>query len=172
MPARPSGLCASAVFAFMRHELAGKDLEESAMKKLLALTAACTLAAGSAITAYAQSGAAAEIKTAHAHALLAQGSTALATAHMHLQHVVNCLVGPGGTGFDAAPGNPCKGQGNGAIPDSASDQAVKAKLQAALEQAQAGLKLDSLAAVQQDAGKVAAALQDTPAQKKAGSYSW
>lgn len=132
------------------------------MKKLLALTAACALAAGSAITAYAQSGAATEIKTAHAHALLAQGSTALPTAHMHLQHVINCLVGPSGAGFDAKPGNPCKGQGNGAIPDSANDKAVQAKLQSALEQAQAGLKLDSLADVQQDAGKVAAALQDTP----------
>ena len=48
-------------------------------------------------------------------------------AHKHLQHAVNCLVGPNGKGFDAAAGNPCGKAGNGAIPDS-TDAAQKAKL--------------------------------------------
>ncbi len=30
---------------------------------------------------------------------------------MRLHHVINCLVGPRGRGFDAAVGNPCKGVG-------------------------------------------------------------
>jgi hypothetical protein len=113
-----------------------------------------------------------EISTAHKHTQLAQGSSTLDTAHMHLHHVINCLVGPNGAGFDAAPGNPCKGQGNGAIPDSASDQAVQGQLQAALSAAQAGLQSDSLPAVKQEAAKAGAALEATPAQKAAGGYKW
>jgi uncharacterized membrane protein len=36
---------------------------------------------------------------------------------LHLHHVLNCAVGPDGMGFDAAAGNPCKGQGNGFLSD-------------------------------------------------------
>ena len=31
--------------------------------------------------------------------------------------MLNCAVGPDGMGFDAAAGNPCKGQGNGFLSD-------------------------------------------------------
>ena len=131
-----------------------------------------TALGGIACTAFAQTHSAKqEISTAHAHALLAQSATSVAMAQTHLHHVINCLVGPGGSGFDAAAGTPCKGQGNGAIPDSANDHALHAKLESALMDAQAGLKSESLAAVQQDAGKAAAGLQGG-STAKASSSSW
>jgi hypothetical protein len=141
------------------------------MNKLLVVGITAALG-GFACTAFAQTHSAKdEINTAHAHALMAQGATSVAMAHTHLHHVINCLVGPNGSGFDASAGTPCKGQGNGAIPDSASDHALQAKLESALGDAQAGLKSDSLAAVQQDAGKAAAGLQDGSAAKTS-SASW
>lgn len=131
------------------------------------------LAVGFAFIASAQIRAAQqEISTAHAHALMAQRANTVATGHTHLQHVINCLVGPKGVGFDAAAGVPCKDQGNGAIPDSASDGALGGKLKAALADAQAGLKASSLASLHRDAAKAAAALEATPAQKASGAYSW
>ncbi len=144
------------------------------MKKLLVTSLTGILAAGFAVAAFAQTSARTEINTAHAHALMAQGATSIAMSHAHLQHVINCLVGPQGQGFDATADNPCKSQGNGAIPDSASDQAVQSKLESALADAQTGLKSDSLASAQRDAAKVAAALQDTGSstQKTGGGDSW
>lgn len=142
------------------------------MKKLLAFAAAAALACGFSLAASAQTGASTEINTAHAHALMAQAATSLDMAHTHLHHVINCLVGPKGAGFDATAGDPCKSQGNGAIPDSASNAALDSKLKAALAQAEAGLQTTELAAAQQDAAKVAATLQSTPKQNKMGAYSW
>jgi len=132
-----------------------------------------TLALGtSACAAHAQTSSAQnEISTAHAHALMAQNASSVAMAHTHLHHVINCLVGPGGNGFEAAAGDPCKGQGKGAIADASNDHALHAKLESALTDAQAGLKSESLAAVQQDAGKAASGLQDA-ATAKASSSSW
>ena len=132
-----------------------------------------TLALGtSACAANAQTSSAQnEISTAHAHALLAQSATSVAMVHTHLHHVINCLVGPSGDGFDAAAGTPCKGQGKGAIPDTAADHALHAKLESALADAQAGLKSESLAAAQQDAGKAATGLQGA-STAKASSSSW
>ena len=77
--------------------------------------------------------AAKEISTAAAHAGLAAGSTDIKMVQTHLQHVVNCLVGPDGAGFDAKQANPCKDQGAGAIPDAAMDK--KAGLEVALKMA-------------------------------------
>jgi hypothetical protein len=79
------------------------------------------------------------------------------TVQMHLHHVVNCLVGPTGQGFDASVGNPCKDQGNGAIPDT-TDAAKKTMLNQALAKANAGLKLTDMAGAQKDAGEVQAML--------------
>lgn len=142
------------------------------MKKLLTLAAAVVVACGFSLVASAQTGAATEINTAHAHALMAQAATSLDMAHTHLHHVINCLVGPKGAGFDASAGDPCKSQGNGAIADSASNAALDTKLKAALAQAEAGLKTTDLAAAHEDAAKIAATLQATPTQKKMGGYSW
>lgn len=141
------------------------------MKKLLTLAAAFALAGGFAVAASAQNDTT-EISTAHAHALMAQGATSVDMAHTHLHHVINCLVGTKGMGFDAKAGDPCKGQGNGAIADSAGNKAMDAKLKKALAEAWGGLKSNDLAAVQKDAAKVAATLGDTPAQKTSGAYSW
>jgi len=132
------------------------------MKKLLIMGVVTALATGLPLSAFAQSQATKEVSSAHTHAVLAQSATPLAMAQLHLHHVVNCLVGPKGAGFDAAAGNPCKGQGDGAITDAASDSALVAKLKSALADAQSGLKATSLEAAQQDAGKAAAELGATP----------
>ncbi|HEX7324251.1 MAG TPA: hypothetical protein VF292_02715 [Rhodanobacteraceae bacterium] len=143
------------------------------MKKFLVAAIACALAGGMSVAAFAQSSSAqTEINTAHAHALMAESATTVAMAHTHLHHVINCLVGPKGAGFDAAAGVPCKGQGNGAIPDSASDASQHAKLETALADAQAGLKATSLTGIHKEAAKVAGSLGATPAQKPKGGYSW
>ena len=143
------------------------------MNRFLTMGMAGALAASLSLVAFAKGGVDNEVSTAHAHALMAQTAKNTAMAHAHLQHVINCLVGPNGAGFDAKSENPCKGQGNGAIPDAASNQALHGKLESALTTAQAGLKSDSLASVQQDAGKVAATLQDSSSKAKtAGSKSW
>lgn len=91
-----------------------------------------------------------EVATAATHAGLAAKATDLKTTRMHLQHVVNCLVGPNGAGFDATPGNPCKDQGAGAIPDT-KDAGQKAALQKALDKANDGLKKTDTAEAQKDA---------------------
>lgn len=142
------------------------------MTKLLALSVALVLAGGLSVTMPAQAESRTEIATARAHALMAHGAITLESVHTHLHHVVNCLVGPTGQGFDAAAGNPCNGQGNGAIADAARDAGASAKLRGALADAQAGLKSNSLAEAQDAASRAAAALQATPAQKAAGGYAW
>lgn len=99
-----------------------------------------------------------EAATAATHAGLAAQGASVEQVHMHLHHTVNCLVGPKGQGFDAKEANPCQKLGDGAIPD-APDQALKAKLNAALEKAQAGLKSDDLAAARKAATEAQAALK-------------
>jgi hypothetical protein len=128
------------------------------MKKLLMLGVVTALSAGFPLVAFAQSGAATEASTAHTHAALAQSATTVAMTHLHLHHVINCLVGASGAGFDAAAGDPCKGQGNGALKDASSDAALEAKLKTALADARSGLKSNSLATAHEDAGKAATAL--------------
>ncbi len=97
------------------------------MKKFHAIAFAAA-AAFAAAPAFAD--VAGEITIAQTHAGLAGKATTLDMVHMHLHHAVNCLVGAGGTGFDAGNANPCAKAGAGAIPDS-TDAAQKAKLQAA-----------------------------------------
>ena len=55
---------------------------------------------------------------------LAQRGSAVAASRTHLQHTINCLEGPQGEHFNAAPGNPCQGQGNGILPDLRAAQAA------------------------------------------------
>lgn len=97
--------------------------------------------------------------TAGAHAGMALGATDLATAHAHLQHVVNCLVGPAGKGYDAKAADPCKGMGNGAIADAKGDAAAEARLHTALGQAEHGLKAGTLDAAHADAKQAMESLQ-------------
>lgn len=100
-----------------------------------------------------------QIATAAAHAGMAMGAADLATAHAHLHHVVNCLVGPSGKGFDAKAGDPCKGMGHGAIADAKGDTATVDRLHVALGQAERGLKEGKLDAAHADAKQVMETLQ-------------
>jgi hypothetical protein len=96
-----------------------------------------------------------EITTAAQHAGFAAESTAIGMAYAHLHHTINCLVGHHGAGFDVKELNPCKGLGNGAIPDTADTTRVKS-LRAALALAEEGLRLDDLDTVKR-LGALAAA---------------
>lgn len=115
---------------------------------------AITLAAGVAVAAPAGN-ADREIATAKVHATVATQIDTVAGAQMHLHHVVNCMVGPHGSGWDAdaeaMSENHCTGLGNGAIADSARDSAVHRDAETALHAAQAGLKANTLDAVHRDA---------------------
>ena len=91
------------------------------------------------------------------HAGLAANAGAIEMVHTHLHHVLNCLVGPGGQGFDAAPGNPC-GQAGGAIPQT-SDAAMKAKLEAAATQVRGGIANNDVGAAKKVASDVQASLK-------------
>lgn len=96
--------------------------------------------------------AASEVVTAAQHAGYAAQSTTLDTAHAHLHHTLNCLVGPNGMDFDATAINPCKNSGNGAIPDT-SDATKQKALEAAADKAREGLKAKDLATAQKDASE-------------------
>jgi hypothetical protein len=98
----------------------------------------------------------AELVVASQHAGFASKAPGIDAVHMHLHHMVNCLVGPSGTGFDSTNANPCAKAGNGAIPDASAAQ--KAKLQTALTQANAGLASTDLATAQKDAAAAGAAI--------------
>lgn len=100
-----------------------------------------------------------QIATATAHAGMALVANDLKMAHLHLHHVVNCLVGPSGKSFDAKAGNPCDGMGQGAIIDGKNDAATSARLNTALSEAEQGLKTTSMASVHADAAKVLTTLQ-------------
>jgi hypothetical protein len=105
-----------------------------------------TLAAGQAAAAEPPK----EVATAAFHAGLAAGSKDLKMVHAHLHHTINCLVGPGGAGFDANELNPCKDQGKGALP-AATDPGQRKHITEALDYAGAGLKTMDLAAAQKAA---------------------
>jgi hypothetical protein len=124
------------------------------MKKIL-IAASCVAAMALPTAAFAD--AAQEIGTAATHAGLAAKAANVDMVHMHMHHALNCLVGPKGDGFDAAPGNPCGSQGNGAIPDSA-DAGQKAKLTAVVATLKAGIANSDQAAAAKAATDAAAAI--------------
>ena len=122
------------------------------MKKYLSLSA---LAFGLALMPLSASAdVASEIMTAATHAGLAAQSTTIDMVHMHLHHTLNCLVGPNGMDFDKDALNPCKNNGNGAIPDT-TDAAKQKALEAAADKAREGLKADDLSTAQKDAADTA-----------------
>lgn len=101
-----------------------------------------------------------QVATASAHAGMALGAADLKMAHAHLHHVVNCLAGPSGKGYDAQEENPCKGMGQGAIVDAKGDQATEARLREALVQAEHGTKATTLGDAHADAQKAMASLRE------------
>jgi hypothetical protein len=113
-------------------------------------------------TALAEGNAAQEaVATAHAHALMAAGADSLEMTQAHLQHVINCLVGPDGEGFDAEAANPCESMGAGALPDSAGSEAERGQLKEALAAAQSGVKADSQESAQKAANSAAELLKSS-----------
>ncbi len=91
-----------------------------------------------------------EITNAQTHAGLAASAANIDGVHMHMHHALNCLVGPGGDGFDAKQMNPCAQSGNGAIPDE-MDAAKKAKLTTAKTQLMQGIAATDLKMAQASA---------------------
>ena len=122
------------------------------MKKFLLASCAALLLP----TSVALADVSAELTTASQHAGFAAKAPGIDQVHMHLHHVVNCLVGPSGTGFDTTVANPCGKSGAGAIPDGSPAQ--KAKLQTALSSANAGIAATDVAAAQKDATDAGAAI--------------
>jgi hypothetical protein len=109
-----------------------------------------TLTAALALATSVLADASSETVTAATHAELAAGASDLSGVHTHLHHALNCLVGPGGKGFDTKEMNPCAQSGKGAIPDT-SDAAKKSSLEAAAEKARAGLAANDMKAAKADA---------------------
>ena len=94
----------------------------------------------------------AAIAKAAQHAGLAAGSDNIGAVHTHLHHTLNCLVGPGGEGFDEDQANPCGADG-GAIPQTA-DADMKGKLVELAAQVQGGIGNDDVAAAKEVAMSV------------------
>lgn len=131
-------------------------------KRFMGYLSAAVLAMALPLAASAVDAGAAAAKqaaTASAHAGMALGASDLATADAHLHHVVNCLVGTAGSGFDAQAANPCKGMGNGAITDAKGDAVMTTRLKAALADAELGLKATTLDAAHAAAKKTMDTLQ-------------
>lgn len=138
------------------------------MNKLVALGIAAALATGTACASSTSDAAVREIAAAQVHAHAVQQMPTVATAQVHLHHVINCLVGVNGAGYSAAAervsGTPCKGLGHGAIADSAGDEPLHAALETALTDAQAGVHETQLNLVHADAAKAVAALHTAQRQ--------
>ena len=107
--------------------------------------------------------ASAEVSTAAMHAGLVSETDTVHIAQLHMQHILNCLAGPGNPGFDKTVPNPCKGLGNGAIPDT-GDAAKRKILEDSAKKAAAALKKDDLAAIKQDAAEISSALNNVKAR--------
>ena len=99
-----------------------------------------------------------EIATAQTHAELAGTATDPNYTYMHMHHTLNCLVGPGGDGFDAKMLNPCAHTGNGAIPDMA-DPAKKKQLEALAQLSRDAVAAKDWPTAKKDAADVAARLK-------------
>jgi hypothetical protein len=121
---------------------------------LLGAAAATAVLLPTAVLADAHS----EIVNADEHAGYAAASPDMAGAHAHLHHAVNCLVGPGGNGFDAKEMNPCAQAGKGAIPDT-TDAKKKAALEAAAAKAREGIASADLATAKKNAADAEAMLK-------------
>ena len=102
--------------------------------------------------------AAKEATTAEAHAGYAAAAKDIGAVHQHLQHAVNCLIGPKGPGFSASEANPCKDLGEGAVTDT-TDATRKNALLEACKKAAGGIKDNDLASAQKTANEVVAMIK-------------
>ena len=124
------------------------------MRKFVSATIVSLALAASAAFASAQS----EVVIAATHAGFAAKGGDLAAVHMHMHHALNCLVGPGGKGFDTHALNPCAHAGNGAIPDEKS-AATKKSLEAVVGELDAGIAETDYAKAKAIAAKAEAMLK-------------
>ena len=99
-----------------------------------------------------------QVGTASKHAGFAAAATEMKDVQKHMHHVLNCLVGPNGKGFDESFGNPCNGQGQGAIPET-TDAATKTKLESALTTTRQAVSTSDVAAAKKGASDVAGMLK-------------
>jgi hypothetical protein len=117
------------------------------------------LAASGAV--FAQDALETQLATAVQHAEFSMGADDMAMAVRHLGHVLNCIAGEGGEGFDGSWGHPCDGQGAGIVSDIAGHAAaddLMAVLRSAHGLAMEGVEAGSLGAVQAAAAGVRALL--------------
>jgi len=89
-----------------------------------------------------------EIGTAAQHAEFAVKGKNIDAVHQHLHHVINCIVGNGGTGFDGAAGNPCNNMGKGALSDASGLDGTEALLNQSLRLANIGVEINDRRAAQ------------------------
>lgn len=101
--------------------------------------------------------AAQEITTAATHAGFAAKSTTIDMVHAHMHHALNCLVGAGGNGYDKTALDPCKNQGNGAIPDE-TDAAKKTSLESIASSLRSGVMDNNVTSAQKTAADAEASL--------------
>ena len=118
------------------------------------LAAVAVASLGSLVPQAASADAQQAIGIAAQHAGLAAGAANINVVHTHMHHVLNCLVGPGGDGFDAMPGNPC-GMAGGAIPQE-NNAEMKTKLLNVAAQIRAGIGNSDMA----ESKKIATDAQD------------
>ena len=90
-------------------------------------------------TALATASGSKKIQTAIKHAEFASTSKNANQIHLHLHHVINCLVGPEGAAYDPAAGDPCESEGGSALSDLKG--APKEYLQQALDLAITGVNI-------------------------------
>jgi hypothetical protein len=103
------------------------------------------LIAGASLAAEPGAAAQKEVGTAITHAGFAASANEAKTTHLHLHHVINCLVGPGGHHFDAKAGDPCQNLGRGALQDAKAaklGEAVRGRLGQALQLALVGVGIE------------------------------
>jgi hypothetical protein len=134
---------------------------EHPRRTFIALALSLTLIAGAAALAQSAEALDTQVATAIAHAEFSMNAEEHAAAVMHLGHVLNCLAGEGGEGFDAAWGHPCGGQGDGILNDVAAHaQAddVMALVRSAHALAMEGVQSESVGGVHAAAAGVRALL--------------
>jgi hypothetical protein len=102
-----------------------------------------------------------QVATAIQHAGFSMNAGDHAAAQQHLGHVLNCIAGEDGEGFDGSWGHPCAGQGAGILSDveaHAESEAAMLLVRSAHALAMEGVQAESLAEVQAAAAGVRALL--------------
>ncbi len=112
------------------------------IKPILAAIAGLGFAATLPVYAALNADAHKEIQTAAQHAEFAVKGKNINVVHMHLHHVINCIVGTGGAGFDASAGNPCNSMGKSALSDASGSDGTEALLNQSLRLANIGVEIN------------------------------